>query len=100
MLYLFQLIYNMFVSVACEFSNDDHRKAVQELLKQYGFREILSDFFESVKIIEKDLARLKRDIDRSTDYYDKIRIYQYPLDDTLIITALENKKWRRIIIRK
>ena len=90
----------MFVSVACEFSNDDHRKAVQELLKQYGFSEILSDFFESVKIIEKDLARLKRDIDRSTDYYDKIRIYQYPLEGTLIITALENKRWRRIVIKK
>jgi CRISPR-associated protein Cas2 len=90
----------MFVSVACEFSDDDHRKAVQELLKQYGFQEILSDFFESVKIIEKDLARLKRDIDRTTDYYDKIRIYQYPLEDTLIITSLVNKKWRRIVIKK
>lgn len=90
----------MFVSVACEFSDDDHRKAVQELLKQYGFREMLADFFESVKIIEKDLARLKRDIDRTTDYYDKIRIYQYPLEETLIITSLENKKWRRLVIKK
>lgn len=90
----------MFVSVNCEFSDDDHRKAIQELLKQYGFIEVISDLFESVKIIEKDLARLKRDIDRSTDYYDKIRIYQYPLNSTLVITSLENKRWRRIVMQQ
>lgn len=90
----------MFVSIACEFSVDDHRLSVRELLKQYGFSEILHDLFESMTLKEKSLSRLKRDIDRCIDYYDKIRIYQYPLENTLIITALENKKWRKLILKQ
>ena len=35
------------------------------------------------------------DLDRATDSYDRVRFYQYPFDDTLVITDLETKKWRR-----
>lgn len=90
----------MFVSVICEISNDDHKIAVKNLLTEYGFKQVFEILYESATIKEKELARLKRDIDRRTDAYDSVRIYQYPLDETLVITALREKRWRRFNIMK
>jgi CRISPR-associated protein Cas2 len=89
----------MFVAVACEFANDDHRKAGYDLLAQYGFRKVLRDAFESATVSETALNRLKKDLDRITDSYDSIRLYQYPVDGTFAITLLKEKKWRRLIVR-
>ena len=88
----------MFVSVACELANDDHRIAVYDLLAQYGFERVMRDVFESTTIRESLLTRLKRDLDKVTDFYDKLRFYQYPMDDTLVVTFLSDKKWKRTII--
>lgn len=85
----------MFVSVVGEFAMDDHKKAVFHLLKQYGFKMVVRDVFESDTISITSLNRLKRDIDRVTDSYDIIRLYQFPLDGALAVTALKDKKWRR-----
>ena len=89
----------MFVAVACEFVNEDHRKAGYELLVQYGFRKVLKDAFESATLSEMALSRLKKDLDRVADSYDSIRLYQYPVDGTLAITILKEKKWRRLIVK-
>jgi len=86
------------VAVTCEFSADDHKKAVFELLVQYGFKMVLRDVFESTTISEVGLTRLKHDIDRVTDSYDVIRLYQFPIDNTLAVTTLKDKKWRRLKI--
>ena len=90
----------MFVSIVCEISNDDHKIAVKNLLIEYGFKQIFEILYESVTIKEKELARLKRDIDRRTDSYDSVRIYQYPLDDVLVITTLRDKRWRRVVVKQ
>lgn len=89
----------MFVSVVCDFSSDDHRKAAENLILQYGFGKVLKDTFESTSITENLLNRLKKDLDRISDSYDSIRFYQYPVDETLVITVLKEKKWRRLIVR-
>jgi CRISPR-associated protein Cas2 len=89
----------MFVAVACEFANEDHRKAGYDLLVQYGFRKVLKDAFESATLSEMALGRLKKDLDRVADSYDGIRLYQYPVDGTLAITILKEKKWRRLIVK-
>jgi len=89
----------MFVAVACDFASDDHRKTGQDLLGQYGFRKVLKDSFESTALSETALGRLKRDLDRITDSYDSIRLYQYPVEGTLAITVLKEKKWRRLIVK-
>lgn len=89
----------MFVSIICEISNDDHKIAVKHLLSEYGFKQIFENLYESMTIKEKELARLKRDIDRRTDSYDSVRIYQYPLEDGLVITTLRDKRWRRIVVK-
>ena len=85
----------MFVSIACEFVSEEHKEDVYGLLKQYGFTRIIGDVFESVSFRPEALPRLKRDIDRKTDSYDKVRMYQYPLDGVLVVTALTDKKWRK-----
>ena len=74
--------------------------AVEDLLIQYGFRRIIKDVYESAKVKENALLRLKRDIDRITDSFDKIRFYQYPLDDTFAISYLANKQWRKTIVKQ
>jgi CRISPR-associated protein Cas2 len=89
----------MFVSVVCDFSNDDHRKAAENIILQYGFTKVLKDTFESTSLSENMLNRLKKDLDRLSDSYDSIRFYQYPVDETLVITVLKEKKWRRLIVR-
>jgi hypothetical protein len=37
--------WRMFVAVACEFANEDHRKAGYDLLVQYGYKKVLKDAF-------------------------------------------------------
>jgi len=89
----------MFVAVACDFANDDHRKAGYDLMVQYGFRKVLKDDFESATLSETALNRLKKDLDRIADSDDSIRLYQFPVDGTLAITILKDKKWRRLIVK-
>ncbi len=89
----------MFVAIACEFVNEEHRSDVNSLLKQYGFSRAAGDVFESASFRTELLPRLKRDIDRRTDSYDKVRMYQYPLEGALVVTSLSEKKWRKTIMR-
>jgi CRISPR-associated protein Cas2 len=89
----------VFVAIASELVSEEHKQDVHSLLKQYGFSQIVSDVFESVSFRPDLLPRLKRDIDRRTDYYDKVRMYQYPLEGVLVITTLSDKKWRKTILR-
>jgi CRISPR-associated protein Cas2 len=85
----------MYVAVCVELAGDDSRRTADALLAGYGFKRVLSGLYESLTVTDEGLARLKRDLDRATDSYDGVRLYQYPIDDTLVITDLETKKWRR-----
>jgi len=89
----------MFVAVTCEFASEDHRKAGTDMLVQYGFKKVLANAYESTALSEMALGRLKRDLDRIVDSYDSIRLYQYPVEGTLAITILKEKKWRRLIVK-
>jgi CRISPR-associated protein Cas2 len=90
----------MFVSIVIDLGNEDSEKIVQNLLFRYGFKQIQKNTFESLTINENNLSRLKLDLDRSTDFYDSIRIYQYPIDGRLVITSLMEKRWRRNILKE
>ena len=72
---------------------------LSELLTFYGFERVQRPCWESSTVSEKQLATLKREIDRLTDYYDVIRIYQYPVEGVLAISSLAKKKWRKLLIR-
>ncbi len=89
----------MFVSIVLDLNNDDSEKIVQSLLFRYGFKQMQKNTFESTSIGEKYLSRLKLDLDRATDFYDTVRFYQYPVDNTLVITTLIEKRWRRLVVK-
>jgi CRISPR-associated protein Cas2 len=44
------------------------------------------------------LVRMKKELDRLTDGYDVLRIYQYPMDGSLVVSSLKDKKWRKIVV--
>lgn len=90
----------MFVSIIVDLGNEDSEKVVQNLLFRYGFKQIQKNTFESLKINENNLSRLKLDLDRSTDFYDSIRLYQYPIEGKLVITSLSEKRWRRNVLKE
>jgi CRISPR-associated protein Cas2 len=88
----------MFVAVACDFGNEDHRQNIHRVLLQYGLKRIQEGMYESVTINGDALTRLKKELDRWTDGYDTLRIYQYPMDGNLVVSSLKDKKWRKIIV--
>lgn len=90
----------MFVSVAVDPGGEDSEKAVSGLLIRYGFTEVQKKLFESTHVNDKLLARLKLDLDRATDFYDNIRIYQYPIEKEMVITSLNENRWRRVVIKE
>jgi len=89
----------MFVSVVVDLGNEDSEKAVTSLLLRYGFKQFQKNVYESASFDEKKLSRLKLDLDRATDFYDSLRFYQYPLDGRLVITSLNEKRWRKYILK-
>jgi len=72
---------------------------LSELLTFYGFERVQRACWESTTLSEKQLVALKREIDRVTDYYDVIRMYQYPVRGMFSITELHRKKWRRCVLK-
>jgi CRISPR-associated protein Cas2 len=88
----------MFVAVAYELGSEDHQKRVHSSLVEYGFKKIHEGLYESLTINDNGLLRLKRELDRLTDSYDSLRFYQYPMENTLVISELKEKKWRKTVV--
>ena len=89
----------MFVSVIIDPGGEESASHLSELLTFHGFERMQRVCWESVTVNEKQLISLKREIDRVTDYYDVVRIYQYPVEGVLAISTLAKKKWRKLLIR-
>jgi len=89
----------MFVSIAVDPGSEERAKELAELLLQYGFEKIQRGLWESTAISPETLVRIKRDLDRSTDAFDRLRIFQFPVNGTLALTTLRDKKWRRLIAK-
>lgn len=89
----------MFVSIIIDAGGKESAAQIGEVLAQHGFERVQRACWESLTVNEIGLQRLKQDIDRVTDSYDTVRLYQYPSDDALAITTLYKKKWRRVLVR-
>ena len=90
----------MFVSIAIDPSSAERGKELSDLLTQYGFTRIQRFLWESTTVSETTLSRLKRDLDYATDGIDKLRFFQFPMDGTLVLSSLKDKKWRRMVARE
>lgn len=89
----------MYVSIVCDFNSDNSRKVVDSILMQYGFTRCQTDVYEINSILDNSVSRLKLEIDRHCDSFDKIRIYQYPLDHKLVISFLQDKRWKKKLVQ-
>lgn len=85
----------MFVSIVVDPGSIDSARALVDLLVNLGFKKIQRSCWENAKVNEDDLSNLKKEIDRVTDYYDIIRLYQFPINGMFVITELKEKKWRK-----
>jgi CRISPR-associated protein Cas2 len=89
----------MFVSIALDPGSEGRAKELADLLGQYGFEKIQRGLWESAFVSPETLTRLKKDLDRATDAFDRLRMFQFPVDGTLALTSLRDKKWRRMVAR-
>jgi CRISPR-associated protein Cas2 len=89
----------MFVSIALDAGSEERAKEIAILLAQYGFEKIQRGLWESAFISPETLSRVKKDLDRTCDAFDRLRLFQFPIDGTLVLTTLKDKKWRRLVAR-
>ncbi|MDR0876766.1 MAG: CRISPR-associated protein Cas2 [Treponema sp.] len=89
----------MFVSIAVDPGSEGRAKELADLLGQYGFDKVQRGLWESAFVSPETLVRLKKDLDRATDAFDRLRIFQFPVDGTLALTTLRDKKWRRMVAK-
>ena len=87
----------MFVSVVLDPGGIDSAKALAEILGSFNFKKIQKACWETMQINEVQLTNLKREIDSVTDYYDTLRIYQFPVNSNFAITELRHKQWKRSV---
>jgi CRISPR-associated protein Cas2 len=93
------LLLIMFVSIAVDPGSEGRAKELADLLGQYGLDRVQRGLWESAFVSPETLNRLKRDLDRATDAFDRLRIFQFPVEGTLALTTLRDKKWRRMVAR-
>jgi CRISPR-associated protein Cas2 len=89
----------MFVSIALDPGSEGRAKELNDLLAQYGFEKVQRGLWESAFVTADSLNRLKRDLDNATDAFDRLRLFQFPVDGTLALTTLRDKKWRRMVAK-
>lgn len=89
----------MFVSVALDPGSEERARELSDLLLRYGFEKVQRGVWESARIAQASLDRLKSDLDRTTDAYDRLRIYQYAADGDFVVSFMKEKKWRRLAAR-
>lgn len=81
----------MFVAVVMDPGGQESAAQLSEVLVSNGFERVQRACWETVTMTEEGLSSLKQDIDRVTDYYDIVRLYQYPVQNVLAITTLYKK---------
>jgi len=90
----------MFVSIAVDPGSAGRARELSDLLTQYGFKKVQRFLWESTAVSSETLARVKRDLDNATDANDRLRLFQYPMDGTLVLSSLREKRWRRMVAKK
>lgn len=86
----------MFVSVILDPESAETATELSQILTQFGFKKAQRACWEHTTLNDAQLAEVKRSIDRVTNYYDAVRIYQFPVDDGMFaVSEMKQKKWRR-----
>lgn len=88
----------MFISVAIDAASSDSKNSVIKVCKEYGIEKIQENLLESFNFPSKKLGNFKRDISVAVDMDDKLRIYQYPIENSFSISYIVDKKWKKLTI--
>jgi len=80
--------------------SEERAKELADLLAQYGFEKVQRGLWESATVSPETLARIKRDLDKATDGLDRLRLFQFPMAGTLVLSTLRDKKWRRMVAKE
>ena len=86
----------MFISLAFDFMSTETQKEITGLLKEYGINKVFDNLYESYDFPLAKLGHLKKDITGFLDMDDKLRIYQFPVDNSFKISYIEDRKWKRL----
>ncbi|MCK4798535.1 MAG: hypothetical protein KAT05_14230 [Spirochaetes bacterium] len=89
----------MFIAINLDLASPDSKKDVIKLINEYGIKNTQINLYESFDFPSKKLGTFKRDIIKYVDMDDRLRLYQYPLDDSFKISYLENGVWKRLSIK-
>ena len=90
----------MFVSIAVDAASEARARELADLLAQYGFVRVQRGLWEASAVSPGMLTRVKRDLDKATDAFDRLRFFQFPMEGTLVLSSLREKKWRRVVAKE
>ncbi len=85
----------MFISVILDPSGPDTARLLAKIMVNYGLKKSQRACWESTSISQNQFESLKEQIDMVTDYYDCVRIYQFPVKECFAVTELKHKIWRQ-----
>lgn len=86
----------MFVSINLDFATIDSKNKVIRVLKEYALKKVQENLYESYTFPVKRIGVFKKDITKCLDMDDRIRIYQYPIENTFTISYVQDRKWKRL----
>jgi CRISPR-associated protein Cas2 len=89
----------MFLAVNIDLASSDSENNVIKVINEYGIKKLQSNLFESFEFPSNKLGNFKRDLSNCLDMYDRIRLYQYPLENAFKISYFEKGKWKRLSIK-
>lgn len=90
----------MFIGVSFDFISPDTKRDISKLLTEYGLQKVYDNVYESFEFSSKRLGSLKKDITGFLDMDDRLRIYQFPVDNSFKISYIEDRKWKRLSLVK
>ncbi len=89
----------MFLAISLDLASPESENNVIKIINEYGIKKTQSNLFESFEFPSNKLGNFKRDITNCLDMYDRLRLYQFPLENSFKISYLENGKWKRLSIK-
>jgi hypothetical protein len=89
----------MFIAINIDLASKDSEQEILKVINEYGIIKTQQNLFESFDFLPNKLGNLKRDIAKCIDMDDKLRLYQFPLENSFKISFVENGKWKRLSIK-
>jgi len=89
----------MFIAINIDMASTESEKELIKIFNEYGIIKRQNNLYESFEFLPNKLGNLKRDITKHIDMDDKLRLYQYPLENSFKISFIENGKWKRLSIQ-